>query len=91
MHAALGCCALCRHCNPRYRWEHESEFLPGAPLVVKYLSPLLINVMNGVLAWDTARTLLSLSQELIGIEVGRLGTALSLVLLSAAMQHVATR
>ena len=30
-----------------YRWEHEFAFLPGAPLVVKYLSPLSINVMNG--------------------------------------------
>ena len=58
--------------------------------MVKYLSPLLINVKNGLLAWDTARTLLSLSQEPIGIEVGRLGTVLSLVPLSAAMQHVAT-
>ena len=73
-----------------YRWEHEFAFLPGAPLVVKYLSPLSINVLNGILVWDTARTLLSLSQEHIGIEVGRLGTALSLVPLSAATQHVAT-
>lgn len=73
-----------------YRWEHEYAFLPGAPLLVKYLSPLAINVVNGVLAWDTARTLLSLSRAHVGIEVGRLGTALSLLPLSAATQHIAT-
>jgi len=73
-----------------YRWEHEYAFLPGAPLVVRYLSPLSISALNGVLAWDTARTLLSLSKEHVGVEVGRLGTALSLVPLSAATQHIAT-
>lgn len=75
-----------------YRWEHEFAFLPGGPLLVRWLSPLWINAMNGVLAYDTARTLLALTRWHLGGDdaVGRLATALSLIPLSAATQHVAT-
>jgi phosphatidylinositol glycan class V len=73
-----------------YRWEHQFAFLPAAPLLLRYLSPLAIFALNTVLAYDTTATLYQLSRLHLGNDdVARLAALLSLIPSSPATLYLA--
>ncbi|KAF9451270.1 glycosyltransferase family 76 protein [Macrolepiota fuliginosa MF-IS2] len=63
-----------------YHWEHQYAFLPAAPILLRYFSPVVLVLLNTVLAYDSVTTLYELSLRYLANEhIAHLAALLSLV------------